>query len=623
MTPELYERVYQICHEVLRLEVGQRAAFLDQACAGNAVLRREVEAMLAYEEREENLITGPALDQEVEALQIDPTAIMEGDRTTNDDHSSPPELSDETFAPGVMLGGRYLIEKELGHGGVCAVFLARDQKLHQTPVVIKVLLDIWQQTSHRAWLEKKFKGEITALSRIDHPGVVRALDVGKLPDGRSYLVMQYVAGVSLREVMTPAGMELKRVARLLRQMGQAVTAAHQQGVIHRDLKPENIMLQRTDDEEYVKLIDFGIATVYEMADAGEGQTTKVIGTRNYVAPEQLRGKPLAASDVYALGVIAYEMITGRRPFDSVSIFQLYELQSEGVKIKPCDLRPTLPEAAQAAVLKALSFAPQDRFSNAKDFVEVLGDALTGESERGWTPWRMFVNRKALLLVAALLAVVGVNVFAWQHLNFRNWAKPESARTALSPSVNRQLSYSMEAQRAPKRSPRNKPFATFENEILGMGDQVRFYLNSPQSGSLYVINEGSRQSDGLPSFTVLFPDTEISDSSPKIQGRQVVQIPLPSGNPQLSWFVLNREEGADKIWLVWSDRSVPELEAVKGWANPKDRGLIRDPKQRASVAQYFAAPSAAIPQVERDEVRKETRLKADGETLIWVVNLEYR
>ena len=113
----------------------------------------------------------------------------------------------ESFEPGVTLGGRYLIDKELGRGGVCAVFLARDQKLHNAPVVIKVLLNVWREDSRKTWMEKKFKEEIAALARIDHPGVVRALDVGESPDGRSYLVMQYVAGKSLRSVMTPEGME--------------------------------------------------------------------------------------------------------------------------------------------------------------------------------------------------------------------------------------------------------------------------------------------------------------------------------------------------------------------------------------------------------------------------------
>jgi eukaryotic-like serine/threonine-protein kinase len=355
MTPERYLHVCQICYDAFELEASQRAAFLDRACADDESLRREVEAMLANEGRLERFLEAPALEvaaeHMAEFLVGEKTTLPFNDRQSNDTNSSPPETRVEPFAPGEMLGGRYLVEGKLEEGGVGLVFLARDQKLHRTPVVIKVLRE---DLRHKAWFEKKFKQEIAALAQIDHPGVVRALDVGELSDGRPYLVMQYVSGVSLRSVIPPLGMELERVASLMRQMGQALAAAHDQGVIHRDLKPENIMLQTVGGEEYVKLIDFGIATVRETAE-GEGRTTAVIGTRDYVAPEQLRGKPVPASDIYALGVIAYEMVTGRRPFNADSLAELIDLQRDGVVVKPCDLRPGLPAAAQEPILKALSF----------------------------------------------------------------------------------------------------------------------------------------------------------------------------------------------------------------------------------------------------------------------------
>jgi eukaryotic-like serine/threonine-protein kinase len=129
-------------------------------------------------------------------------------------------------------------------------------------------------------------------------------------------------------------------------MRRSLTAARRQGVIHHDLKPENIMLQSVGDEEYVKIIDFGIATIHDTADATASWTTEVVGTRSYMAPEQLRGKPAAASDIYALGVIIYEMATGQRPFDSESIIQLYETQRAGIKLKPRDLKSSLVRLAR-------------------------------------------------------------------------------------------------------------------------------------------------------------------------------------------------------------------------------------------------------------------------------------
>src|SRR5262249_45368244 len=125
-----------------------------------------------------------------------------------------------------------------------------------------------------------------------------------------------------------------------------------------------------------RLIDFGIATVLDTAEAGSSSTTQVVGTRDYMAPEQLQGRPSHSSDIYALGVIAYEMLTGRRPFNPETASQLLELQPGGVKILPSDLRPSLPQAAQAVILKSLSFAPGDRYARANDFTEALARALT-------------------------------------------------------------------------------------------------------------------------------------------------------------------------------------------------------------------------------------------------------
>jgi serine/threonine protein kinase len=628
MTSEFYERVCQICYDALQHEAQERSGFLDRACAGDASLRKEVETMLAHEGNVESFLATPALivaaSQLAEILEVENAILSDDARRMN----GASILSDilgalgESFAPGMTLGGRYLIDKELGRGGVCAVFLARDQKLHNAPVVIKVLLNVWREDSRKTWMEKKFKEEIEALAMIDHPGVVRALDVGESPDGRSYLVMQYVAGKSLRSVLTPDGMELDRIARLARQMGRALAAAHRQGVIHRDLKPENIMLQSVGDEEYVKIIDFGIATIHDMADADDGRTTEVIGTRSYMAPEQLRGKPVVASDIYALGVIFYEMATGRRPFNAESILLLYDLQGVGVKLKPRDLRPDLPEAAQSLILKALSFAPRDRFANAKDFTDALADELTGEGGR-LSPPRASVGPRRWSLILVLVLVAAIGVLALSRFSFRDKTGPEQAQTTPAVEPDRYLSYSLEARKDPRRYAGAKPFATFENMIFGAGDEARLFISSPQSGFLYVINQGPTQNDGFPNFNILFPELDKGGASPEIRAGQIIQVPPPGRNRQDNWFVFDNEEGVEKIWLVWSERIVPELEAVKGWANPKDQGAISDLTQRVSVFRYLTPFSATRPEGERDEAGKQTKLKAKGGTLVWAMKLEHR
>lgn len=274
---------------------------------------------------------------------------------------------------GLRLKDRYRVGKELGRGGFAVVYLAHDEQLHSKPVVVKVLLE---QVQQGGWSRKKFAHEREALARIDHPGVVGVLDAGETPDGRQFLILQYVDGVTLRSVIGKGGMRLDRVARIVRQIGQALTAAHERGVFHRDLKPANIMLQDLGGgEELVKIIDFGIATVRDPQASMSAELTEVAGSVLYMAPEQLLGKPTAASDLYSLGVIAYEMVTGRLPFNPESPFQLLPMQQEGVKVKPVGLRPELPLAAQDTILKALSYEPRNRPRRARDFGEELAAAL--------------------------------------------------------------------------------------------------------------------------------------------------------------------------------------------------------------------------------------------------------
>jgi serine/threonine protein kinase len=278
---------------------------------------------------------------------------------------------------GMLLAGRYLLERELGRGGIGVIYFARDQQLMGKPVVVKILLDLTLGAEADEWVKRKFRQEVEALARIDHPGVVGVLQAGEMADGKPYLVIQYIEGETLRSVMGADGMELARVARIVRQIGHALTGAHDRGIYHRDLKPENIMLQSLGEgEEHVKLIDFGIATVKDpQAAADQATTTMFSGTPGYMAPEQLLGKPTAASDVYALGVIAHEMLTGRRPFRPDSPYHLLELQREGVRVKPRELRPDLPERAQALVLQALSFEQAARPARARAFGDELSRAL--------------------------------------------------------------------------------------------------------------------------------------------------------------------------------------------------------------------------------------------------------
>jgi len=277
------------------------------------------------------------------------------------------EADAAALSAGQVLKERYTIERELGRGGFGAVYLARDQQLLSKLVVVKVLLG---EASKDSWTQRKFQQELEALARIDHPGVVGILDVGQTPSGQAFLVMQFVEGVTLRSVIQSGGIDLPRAAHILRQIGRALDAAHEKGVVHRDLKPENVMLlSPAKGEEHVKLIDFGIAAVKHSQVEGNLESTRIAGTYAYMAPEQLMGKPVPASDVYSFGVIAFELLTGQRP----------ETVPEGIKPPPRELRPSLPEAAERAIVKALAFYVEERYTSPRAFGDDLADALTGVS----------------------------------------------------------------------------------------------------------------------------------------------------------------------------------------------------------------------------------------------------
>lgn len=374
MNLERWHRIGEIYHSALPLLPPERSAFVAGVCGDDAQLQREVNSLLEADES-----SGTFLKTAVFDLGL---RILMGDNLKSSDNVPARDLPESDTLIGVILDDRYAIERKLGHGGVGAVYLARDRKLHDKRVVVKVLLE---KSLQDEWVVLKFEQEKEALARVDHPGVVGIIDTGELSDGKPYIVMQYIEGIALREAIKdrPEGMDLERAASIVRQIGVALAAVHQKKIYHRDLKPENIMLQALGrGDEQVKIVDFGIAKIKESVVAPNTVTgAATAGTIVYMSPEQLRGEKLtAASDIYALAVIAYEMVTGRRPFNPETIAHLAEMQRQGVRARPADLRPRLPEAAQSIILRGLAFDPRVRHQSAAEFGEELARALMNEEE---------------------------------------------------------------------------------------------------------------------------------------------------------------------------------------------------------------------------------------------------
>lgn len=565
-------------------------------------------------------------------LKSDPTAQTISDSTEprlNATHLPQANLT------GMTLDGRYFVEKELGHGGIGAVYLARDRKLVDKAVVIKVLLD---KTLQSEWAVRKFQHEKEALARVDHPGIIGVLDTGELPDGKPYIVMQYVEGVTLRSLMKPEGADLDLSASLMEQIGHALHAAHEQGILHRDLKPENIMVQPlSGGRQHVKVIDFGIAKVRDSKLAPSTAVAATAGTIFYMPPEQLCAEKLTpASDIYALGVIAYELVTGRRPFNPETGYQLLEMQRDGVRVKPKDLRPALPEAAQTVILKALNFEQQDRYQNAAEFGEDLAKAINTSVE---TP-RGVVDREAqtknvsprdeqkpskprlhpgLIAVAALL-LIGVAIAAWWAMKSKSTntqpsvnTSPAPANTSASvPTQERTLNFWLTVQKMRDDHPYQDPFESSGQEIFENGWKFRFNAASPQAGYLYLLNEGP-DAQGRTTYNLLYPTPAANNGTAQLSINQQMQT---------GWYVFDNHQGTERFWIVWAKESVPELEAVKGVVNPQDKGTITDQQQSDAVREFLTKNSATKPEVVKDTAKKQTNVKATGDVLVNLVELEH-
>ena len=279
---------------------------------------------------------------------------------------------------GQTLDEKYRIEQRLSAGGMGAVYRARHLQMDR-PVAIKVL---HQRLLADEAARIRFQREARAAVRLQHQNAVSVTDFGETADGYVYLVMELLKGPTLREILVKeAPIETARAISIMLQASAAVAAAHEAGIIHRDLKPSNILVtQSPDTPAVVKVLDFGVAKLAaDTIDDDEGAITlrqagALIGTPRYMAPEQYNGNELTpAADVYSLGVILYEMLTGMAPFTGSSPV---EIAAKHVSDPPCAPRQivaAIPEEIEEVVLHALEKAPEDRPANAGVFRQELLD----------------------------------------------------------------------------------------------------------------------------------------------------------------------------------------------------------------------------------------------------------
>jgi serine/threonine protein kinase len=273
---------------------------------------------------------------------------------------------------GQLIHDRYRIVRVIGEGGMGRVYYAEQQMgTAKRPVAIKVLRGGQDSVG-----VSRFTRECELVVQLTHPSTIRFYDFGKLPDGRLYIAMEYVEGRSLAGAIDEGPMPLATVERLVGQIGGALIEAHRRGIVHRDLKPDNILLAHNPDEgEFAKVLDFGIAKQNESHGGTGTEITSeglIVGTPAYMSPEQLSAKPLdERSDVYALALIVFEMLTGRRPFEAKTPLEwaTAHISKPVPSFDEFAATRLLPESKRAAILHALAKEPHDRTHSVRAFLE--------------------------------------------------------------------------------------------------------------------------------------------------------------------------------------------------------------------------------------------------------------
>ncbi len=274
---------------------------------------------------------------------------------------------------GTIVAKKFKVEKILGVGGMGKVYKARQLALDKA-VVVKVLHDQFRDDPQ---LVQRFQREARAASRLNHPNSIQIIDFGQDDTGIVFMAMEYLQGQDLFALLKKEGaLSPERVARVMIQVCSALAEAHEQNVIHRDLKPENIMIEdRRGQRDFVKVLDFGIAKIQDPAETGGQALTQagmVCGTPEYMSPEQARGLPLdARSDIYALGVIMYQLSTGELPFTADTPIGIVTKHILEAPVPPRVKRPELPELLEQIILKALEKDVAGRFNTVVDMGEAL------------------------------------------------------------------------------------------------------------------------------------------------------------------------------------------------------------------------------------------------------------
>jgi eukaryotic-like serine/threonine-protein kinase len=389
MDRDRWKRVESICDEALDLPPAERGAHLERRCGGDAELLAQVQSLIDQIDREPGFMERPVLEAAGQAIGS----------------AAEPPMPD--------MIGPYRLVRSLGKGGMGEVYLA----LHRAAdVEQRVALKVIKPGMDTAEVLSRFRLERRILASLHHPNIARLLDAGATPDGRPYFVMEFVEGVPVDQYCEAHRLGIEQRLELFQVICGAVQHAHQNLVVHRDLKPRNILVS---DDGTLKLLDFGIGKVLGHSDvfgsSVETRTDVRLLTPHYAAPEQIRGDPITtATDGYALGVLLYQLLTGRHPYADAgpSIQEVERAVLDSSPLRPSAVAGRLDSDLDNIVLKALRKEPERRYQSAADLADDITRYLAGlpvgarPDTLGYRT-RKFIGRHAAAVTAASVAILGL------------------------------------------------------------------------------------------------------------------------------------------------------------------------------------------------------------------------
>ena len=404
MNADRWKKIESLFASALERDPADRARFLDRECGADTDLRKEVEELLAHEQP-----TG----------RFAPTFVHDAAKLFSKQESA--TATDSRFIPGTLLAERYRIVGMLGRGGMGEVYRADDLKLGQA-VALKFLPE--NLAGDKAMLAR-FHKEVRVARQISHPNICRVFDIGEV-HGHHFLSMEYIDGEDLASLLRRIGrLPSDKAVEIARQLCAGLAAAHEEGVLHRDLKPANVMI---DGRGKTRLTDFGLAG---LADDFHGHEVRA-GTPAYMAPEQLSGKEVTVkSDIYSLGLVLYEIFTGKKAFDAATLEELIKLRESSTPPSISSYVKEIDPLVERVILRCLERDPRDRPSSVTQVAAALpgGDPLAAAIAAGETPSPEMVAAApkegalkpsvAVSLLVGLLVVLGYLVFTSTTVKMNN------------------------------------------------------------------------------------------------------------------------------------------------------------------------------------------------------------